>query len=179
MTDAQGMTRTLTALRGLLLVPVAARPPASRSRAGASGRRAVMATSVPAPTGLARARWLRPPRLSGALYGVGALALAGEAAIHVERFITLFYGVQWIGPLFLANGAACLVAIAGLAREPTRRLAALLGTTVSTLALGALALSYGGGLFGWMESGLSTPIAFALTCEAGAVLALTSALAAR
>jgi hypothetical protein len=87
--------------------------------------------------------------------------------------------VRWIGPLFLANAAACLVAVAGLAYERTRRLAALTGVTISSAALGALALSYGNGLFGWMEAGLRTPIALAIATEVGAVIALAAALTAR
>ena len=45
--------------------------------------------------------------------------LAGEAAVHIQQFATLFDGVQWIGPLFIANAVACLMVIAGLSRDRT------------------------------------------------------------
>jgi hypothetical protein len=59
--------------------------------------------------------------------------------------------VRWIGPLFLANAAASMVTIIGLAYWRTRALAALAGVVISALALGSLVVSYGHGLFGWQE----------------------------
>src|SRR3954468_120013 len=52
-----------------------------------------------------------------AAYALGALSLAGEAAVHVQQFADLFHGVRWIGPLFLANAGAIVVVIAGLALD--------------------------------------------------------------
>ena len=43
-----------------------------------------------------------------AAYAVGALLLAGEAAVHVQQYVAEFHEVRWIGPLFLANAAAVL-----------------------------------------------------------------------
>jgi hypothetical protein len=43
--------------------------------------------------------------------------LAGETAVHVQQYASIFHDVRWIGPLFLATAAACVAAIAGL---PTR-----------------------------------------------------------
>ena len=103
--------------------------------------------------------------------------LAVEAAVHVQQFVSLFHAVRWIGPLFLANAAASLLAAAGLAHDRTRPLAALAGIAISAFALGSLVLSYGTGLFGWMEGGWRTPIALALVSELGAVLTLAAALA--
>jgi hypothetical protein len=112
-----------------------------------------------------------------AAFALGALLLAGEAAVHAEQFVALFSGVAWIGPLFLLTAAGCVVTIAGLAYRPTRRLAALAGVVLSVLALAGLVVSYGQGLFGWQEGGFRTEVALAVISEAGAVVALCTALA--
>jgi hypothetical protein len=111
-----------------------------------------------------------------AAYALGALLLAGEAAVHVQQFVSEFYGVRWIGPLFLANAVVVVVTIAGLTMPRTRRLAALAGVVISALALGSLIVSYGHGLFGWQEAGFRTPVALAMITEAGAVILLATAL---
>ena len=105
-----------------------------------------MATDAPA----------RLPRLAigveaivSAAYGLGALALAGEAAVHVQQFAALFHDVRWIGPLFLADAVAIVAVIAGLAIPRTRQIAALAGVVISALALGSLVVSYGHGFLGW------------------------------
>jgi hypothetical protein len=110
-------------------------------------------------------------------YCTGAAALAGEGAVHVEQYVTLVHPVPWIGPLFLANAAACGTIIVGLALRPTRQLASLGGVVVSALALGGLVVSYGQGLFGWREVGFRTSIAVAVVTAVVATIALTLALA--
>jgi hypothetical protein len=115
---------------------------------------------------------------ASASYGLGAVALAVEAAVHVQQFAALFYGVRWIGPLFLANAAAIVFVLAGLAVARTRVLAALAGVGISAVALGSLVISYGTGLFGWQEAGWRTPTAVAVAAEVAAVLLLAAALAA-
>jgi hypothetical protein len=110
-------------------------------------------------------------------YALGGLLLLGEASVHAEQFVTLFSGVPWIGPLFIANAVACVVTFAGLAVPRGRRLAALAGAGISVVALVSLVVSYGRGLFGWQEIGFRTEIALALVTEAGAVAALSAALA--
>ena len=87
--------------------------------------------------------------------------------------------MSWVGPLFLANAAACLVVIAGLAYSRTREIAALGGIVVSAVALGSLVVSYGQGIFGWQEVGFRTPIALAMVSEAAAVVLLGAGLTAR
>ena len=84
--------------------------------------------------------------------------------------------MRWIGPLFLANAAALVVTIAGLAQPRTRQFAALAGVVISALALASLVISYGNGLFGWQEAGFRTPVALAMIIEAGAVILLATAL---
>jgi hypothetical protein len=111
-----------------------------------------------------------------AAYALGALLLAGEAAVHIQQYFSLFHLVAWIGPLFLANAAACAVTIVGLAFRPTRQLAALGGVVISALTLAGLVVSYGQGLFGWREAGFRTPIAVDVITTLVAVIALTVAL---
>jgi hypothetical protein len=113
-------------------------------------------------------------------FALGAVALAGEAAVHIQQYASLVHGVRWIGPLFIANAAACIAAIAALAYRPTRQLAALAGVVISALALASLIVSYGrtGGLFGWREGGFRTAIVLAVVSELAAVVLLATALAA-
>ena len=135
-----------------------------------------MATSA-----LVRPSWTTPGThtVAIALYALGGVLLAGEAAVHVQQYVSLFHGVRWIGPLFLANAAASVAAIAGLAYPRTRPLAALSGVVISALSLGSLVVSYGHGLFGWQEAGFRTPVALAVVTEVGAVILLSTALTAR
>ena len=115
---------------------------------------------------------------SSLLWSAGALALAGEAAVHVQQYFALFHDIRWIGPLFLANAAACALAIAGLTRSQTRDLAALAGVAISAVALTGLIVSYGQGLFGWQEGGFRPIIQLTVIFELGAVVLLSAALAA-
>jgi len=110
-------------------------------------------------------------------YAVGALLLAGQAAVHVQQYVSLFHEVRWIGPLFIADAVASLVVIAALTIRRWRRLAALAGIAIAVFALGSLVVSYGHGLFGWQETGFRTPIELAVISEVGAVVFLAIALA--
>jgi hypothetical protein len=114
-----------------------------------------------------------------AAYAAGGLLLAGEAAVHIQQYAAVIHAVRWIGPLFLANAAACLIVIAGLAYPRTRQVAALAGIVISAVALGSLVVSYGHGLFGWQESGFRTPVALAVLTEVGATILLAIALTAQ
>ena len=113
-----------------------------------------------------------------AAYVLGAVALIGEAAVHVQQYAQLFHEVRWVGPLFLANAVACLATTAGLAYGRTRQLAALAGIVISVVALGGLVVSYGRGLFGWQEAGFRTPVALTVIAEVCAVGFLAAGLAA-
>ena len=114
-----------------------------------------MATNSPLPR--LRSRAVAIDAAAPAAYALGALLLAGEAAVHVQQFISEFHDVRWIGPLFLANAVAIVVTIAGLTLPRTRRLAALAGVVISAVALASLIVSYGHGLFGWQEGGFRPP----------------------
>ena len=131
------------------------------------------------PSSRAQRPWVatRAQALRVLAYSTGAAALAAEAAVHVQEYVTLLHEVRWIGPLFLANAAACAAIIVGLALRPTRQVAAVGGVAVSVLALGGLVLSYGPGLFGWHEAGFRTSIAVAVAAAVAATIALTLALA--
>jgi hypothetical protein len=109
-------------------------------------------------------------------YATGAAALAGEAAVHVQQYDKLVGEVPWIGPLFLANAAACAATVVGLAFRSTRQLSALAGVAISALALGGLVVSYGQGLFGWHEAGFRTAVAVGVITAVVATIALTLAL---
>jgi hypothetical protein len=134
-----------------------------------------VATSAPPRT--ARTIPVGSDALALAAYAIGALLLAGEAAVHIQQYGSFIHDVRWIGPLFLANAAACVAIIAGLAYPRTRPLAALAGIVTSVLAIGGLVVSYAHGLFGWQEVGWRTGVAVAVITEVGAIIALTAALA--
>jgi hypothetical protein len=111
-------------------------------------------------------------------YVLGAVALAGEAAVHIQQYEALLHSVPGLGPLFLLNAAVSIAAIAGLVFSPTRRLAALIGVATSAVALAALVVSYGRGFFGWFETGFRTPVEIAVIAELSAVIFLSVALTA-
>jgi hypothetical protein len=110
-------------------------------------------------------------------YVLGALLLAGQAAVHVQQYASLYHEVRWIGPLFLADAVASVVVIAALTIRRWRRLAALAGIAIAVFALGSLAVSYGRGLFGWQETGFGTPLELTVIFEVGTVVFLAIALA--
>jgi len=109
---------------------------------------------------------------------LGAVALAGEAAVHVQQYAVVMHGVRWLGPLFLLNAMVSIAAVVGLLFAPTRSLAAITGVATSAVALAALIVSYGRGLFGWFETGFRTPVQLTVITEVAAVIFLSLALAA-
>ena len=116
---------------------------------------------------------------AGVAYALGALMLAGQAAVHIQQYASVVHGVRWIGPLFIANAAACGSRPSRGSWFPrTRQLAALAGVVISVLALGSLILSYGQGLFGFFEGGFRTAIELAVISEVGAVILLSAGLTA-
>jgi hypothetical protein len=133
-----------------------------------------MATSSPFPRPWSSS--VATDAAAPAAYALGAVALVGEAAVHVQQYVSVFHDVRWIGPLFLANAVVILVTLAGLTQPRTRRLAALAGIVISAVALASLVVSYGTGLFGWQEAGFRTPVALAMITEAAAVILLAMAL---
>jgi hypothetical protein len=124
--------------------------------------------------------WIASGRESvvAAAYALGALLLAGQAAVHIEQYVDLYHNVRWIGQLFIADAVASALVVAGLAFRKWQPVAALAGVVIAAGALGGLAVSYGRGLFGWQEVGFATPIELAVIFELGAVIVLGAALAA-
>jgi hypothetical protein len=124
--------------------------------------------------------WIASRRESvvAAAYALGALLLAGQAAVHIEQYVDLYHNVRWIGQLFIADAVASALVVAGLAFRKWQPVAALAGVVIAAGALGGLAVSYGRGLFGWQEVGFATPIELAVIFELGAVIVLGAALAA-
>ena len=115
---------------------------------------------------------------TSALWRAGAVALAGEAVVHLQQYFALFHEVRWIGPLFIANAVACMLVIAGLLGGRSRDLAALAGVAISAVALASLIISYAHGLFGWQEAGFRPIIELTVIFELAAVVLLSAALAA-
>jgi hypothetical protein len=128
-------------------------------------------------TALRHPRARRDARVGGGAFAIGALLIAGEAAVHIQQYVTVVYNIRWVGPLFVAQAVACAAVVVALAFTRTRRLAALAGIVISAAALAALVVSYGRGLFGFYEAGFRGAIALAVVTELGAVLLLSVALA--
>src|SRR5262245_56496790 len=115
-------------------------------------RRTVSSSTPPAPAVVAFSG------VTVTAYLLGAVALAGEAAVHVQQYAVVMHGVRWLGPLFLLNAMVSIAAVVGLLFAPSRSLAAIAGVATSAVALAALIVSYGRGLFGWFETGFRTPV---------------------
>jgi hypothetical protein len=130
------------------------------------------------PTAATPGRRLDRGRVAATLTAAGAACLVLEGGVHLQQLVEIFHTVEWIGPLFGLNAAACALATLGVLPRRTRTLASICGALISLGALVSLALSYTVGLFGWFESGLRTPIALAIVSEVGAVAALGGALVA-
>src|SRR4051794_39424927 len=94
------------------------RRPGVRSRRQRRARAVAVSTSTPLPRTWTRA--VAKDAAAPAAYALGALLLAGEAAVHVQQYVAEFRDVRWIGPLFLANAVAIVVTIAGLTLPRTR-----------------------------------------------------------
>jgi hypothetical protein len=114
---------------------------------------------------------------------LGALALLGVGADHLEQFSVDSYSViPTIGTLFALNFASATL-IAGALLAPVQRLPgrvgrfavptlALAGTGVALASLAGLLISETGGLFGFMETGYRPAIVLAMAIEAAAVVLL-------
>lgn len=127
-------------------------------------------------------------RRPGLLRALGALALLGVAADHLEELTAGHYAaIPTIGTLFTLDVAAATV-LAVVLLVPTAALAARAGRAVPVLvacaaigvaggSLVALFVSEQTTLFGFMESGYRLAIVVAIVCEAAAVLLLGADLA--
>ncbi len=109
-----------------------------------------------------------------ALAGIGGAFLVWSAVIHLELWGDGYSDISVIGPLFLAQGIACI--ILGVAIVAFRSLVLLAAGAVAGLATAAgLLLSVYVGLFGYTES-LSVPYAtLSLAVEFTAAIAALAA----
>lgn len=125
------------------------------------------------------AGWLRPliarPDLAhSALFWTGAVLVAASAAIHLHLWSTGYRHIATIGPLFLLQGVAGLLAAVAVA--VTRHwLVATAAAGFVAGTIGGLLLSVEVGLFGFRDS-LSAPYATSsLIIEIAAVVVLVAA----
>jgi hypothetical protein len=109
---------------------------------------------------------------------LGALALLGMGAVHLEQFFAVHYRViPAIGPLFALNFAGATV-LALLLVSPlgrTRSLGPLLalgGVAMALASIAVLFISENRMLFGFMEYGYRPAIILALAAEAAATVFL-------
>jgi hypothetical protein len=95
-----------------------------------------------------------PAPLVVALRVVGAVLLAGTAAIHLRLWAQGYDSIAWIGPLFLLNAVSGFALCAAVLGTPRRLLVwpAAAGALLELGTLGALVLSSTIGLFGFVES---------------------------
>jgi hypothetical protein len=120
---------------------------------------------------------------------LGALALLGVGAVHLQQYIGANYqAIPTIGTLFLLNAIGCgVVGLALLlpferALGPRRADAAigplaLAGVAIAAASLVALFISESSSLFGFTESGYGTAIVVAIVTE-GLVCLLLGPVAA-
>lgn len=133
--------------------------------------------------------WRRLMRMLGLARRLGALAILGTGAVHLQQLIVQnFQGIPTIHLLFLLNliGSAAV----GLSLlSPLERLLpsgwsdgavaflALVGLTIAVGSLVALFLSESEPVFGLRTRHYSTPAVLAIAAEGAAVLLLTPVLA--
>jgi hypothetical protein len=120
---------------------------------------------------------------------LGAVALMGVGAVHIDQFFAVHYDVvPVIGTLFVLNLAGA-AAIAVLLILPTERLLGGAGpVALGLLSLAGIGLAISSGafllisehtpLFGFMENGYRAAIVLSFIAEAAAVILLGSYLVA-
>ena len=126
------------------------------------------------------ARWswrslINSPDLTHSLlFWVGALLVAGSAVIHLHLWSTGYRHIPTIGPLFLVQGIAGLLAAVavGVARHPLVAAATALFVAGT---IGGLVLSVEVGLFGFRDSFSAPWATTSLVVEGAAVVVLATA----
>lgn len=115
---------------------------------------------------------------------LGALLLIATAAVHLQQYFAVYYGViPVIGPLFLANfalglalGLVLLAPVGRLGRwAPT--LAAAGGVIFAAGTIVGLEISEFSTLFGFHEHGYRTALVLSIVFEAAAIVLLAGYLA--
>ena len=126
------------------------------------------------------ARWswrslINSPDLTHSLlFWVGALLVAGSAVIHLHLWSTGYRHIPTIGPLFLVQGIAGLLAAVavGVTRHPLVAAATALFVAGT---IGGLVLSVEVGLFGFRDSFSAPWATTSLVVEAAAAVVLATA----
>lgn len=121
---------------------------------------------------------------------LGALALMGAGAVHLQQFFSLYSAVPTIGTLFVLNFLGATAIGLGLLAPLKRILGRRADTAVSLLALAGVAMAgtafvflliaEHATLFGWTEAGYySTAVVLALITEGITVVLLGAFAVAR
>jgi hypothetical protein len=105
---------------------------------------------------------------------VGAAMLAATGWIHLDLWLDGYRGIDWIGPLFLANVVLAGLAALAVLGTPARWLpwVALLAGLLEIGTLAALVLSLTVGLFGFSESLSASFVAATIVVESIGFLVL-------
>jgi hypothetical protein len=114
---------------------------------------------------------------------LGAIAILGVGAVHLQQYLAGYHSIPTIGPLFLLNAVGSgLVGIGLLApierilhhrgAELTRGLLAGAALAIAAGSLLALFISENGTLFGFSETGYRTVIVLAIIAEALSIVLL-------
>jgi hypothetical protein len=114
---------------------------------------------------------------------LGAIAILGVGAVHLQQYLGSYRSIPTIGPLFLLNAVSSGVVAIGLLApierilhhrraELTSGLLAGAGLAIAAGSLVALFVSENGTLFGFAETGYRTVIVLAIIAEALAIVLL-------
>ena len=115
-------------------------------------------------------RWI--PRVAAATF-----VLVG-GAVHLDLWRSGYRGIEYIGPLFVANVAVSALLVLALLVQPNAKVA-LAGIAFSIGSLVALVLSRTTGLLGFTERTWTDMAVQATTAEIGAIVAIAFVLVAR
>jgi len=115
-------------------------------------------------------RWI--PRVAAATF-----VLVG-GAVHLDLWRSGYRGIEYIGPLFVANVAVSALLVLALLVRPNAKVA-LAGIAFSVGSLVALVLSRTTGLLGFTERAWTDMAVQATTAEIGAIVAIAFVLVAR
>jgi multisubunit Na+/H+ antiporter MnhG subunit len=114
---------------------------------------------------------------------LGAIAILGVGAVHLQQYLAGYHSIPTIGPLFLLNAVSSGVVAIGLL-APIERILHPRGTELTSglLAGAALAIAAGslvalfvsenGTLFGFSETGYRTVVVLAIIAEALTIVLL-------
>lgn len=109
--------------------------------------------------------------------GLALLVLVG-GAVHLQQFLNGFSSIPVIGPMFLAN-ALTSVAVAILLIWRSHAVWVIAGAAIAAGSLGALLISRGPGLFGYVSTTFGVAEAIVVSSEVMALMAAAALLVKR